>query len=1278
MANNSNTTLKAQTYKLYIHNDGVSTASPESTDTAVSRIVVYANSVTPVTHNSKQFLLSLGGVNFVRKVYQPGHIEAEVQITLPTGANDNPTMADLQEMFVRKKVDLEIADADYDDDIKVATNYYIHEICPLFERDGTKTSVYVRLSIYSMDKLMTLNKFSQAYLGKKLGAEILTSMASSFPLKAYEPIATTTTDSKTDSNKDSKTDGDKDSKTDSKTDGANNTKKSRIYYIMPNVASLQHLAYTPSGASSPVEFLQPYLVQYNESFYDFLVRTANRCGEFLFFENGMLCLGLDAKKLSGEARKISNYSRLTYQQITDAPLTIDDYTRNSLADPFNPQKKESKDDSDDDKKKNAKGKQNVEEIEKTKGFPTEAFPTNVNFVNGYNAEVAHDEYYMLLFKDQFAEEDWYTCLGGAGTNVMDIISTVLNSTSLFEALSTLAVTYTKTLIQGALSVSDTNKKGNEIITKFGGEDATSAVPFFTTDQNTWLLLNYYSDIKKNEEAQQRKMVCADMGSTFVNVRMGDKITFPNDDQQYLVVQIELQSDQAWKGSYDIYQTAGEPVSNVRKQKIYAIPMADKKWYPPYSAVKPYREAAPQTAFVVENKDPKGQGRIRIRYPWQPNVGSEKDALTKKQEETKTALEKAKEELKKDSSNSEKTNAVKTLQANLVKINYELATVEAATPWIRMTTPMATTGGGMLFRPEVGDEVLVNYENGNIERPYVVGTLYSKNVVAPDGDRIIQSPNGHTIKIEDPTDFVKFLSGMLPGLKFLQSYKLWNSDWKIDGLHELLGGITMTDAYGLYKLKLSSHERKVQLSSPFGDVKIDAFTGITISAPNGNIKIKGKNIDIQASNNVKITSGLNVKPVNDNGRWWSAGLNSKIVGSTIGSTLVNETVGQLLDFSLLRSILEVFLRPIDGTMELKSYRYLKLQAGGGVAETDSGMYNKTGANLRRKSGVDGYAVLGNFIAMVNAKVDKYVADFVTAYNNFHTAWAALKRRGLYAENAALVSTPGSEDALLTEIFGKTEVKDECQINYVFEIDALLFDLDDAIKGETITATNAFVTLKKTAEGFNDIFKHKYNPVKKAIPAVDKFEQIYSEQGKAALDDVDCVLKKLANEVINGTARIKRMFNGPGTLTVERFTLATKKMKRAATAKILEESMGKRSVFWNFTLKKANDAPAVDAAIANSAEWIKYVNGLDIYVADSIGQNFVAGLVDGLTSAMSSSLSYERDVWQPGTKGEILMSNSSEKTLRFNGTTIVSDDNLYVDQADKKKVVARIRQLMLSFA
>ena len=39
------------------------------------------------------------------------------------------------------------------------------------------------------------------------------------------------------------------------------------------------------------EHIFPYLVQYNESFYDMLARTTNRWGEFLYYENGTLNVG---------------------------------------------------------------------------------------------------------------------------------------------------------------------------------------------------------------------------------------------------------------------------------------------------------------------------------------------------------------------------------------------------------------------------------------------------------------------------------------------------------------------------------------------------------------------------------------------------------------------------------------------------------------------------------------------------------------------------------------------------------------------------------------------------------------------------------------------------------------------------------------------------------------------------------------------------------------------------------------------------------------------------
>lgn len=58
----------------------------------------------------------------------------------------------------------------------------------------------------------------------------------------------------------------------------------------------------------------------------------------------------------------------------------------------------------------------------------------------------------------------------------------------------------------------------------------------------------------------------------------------------------------------------------------------------------------------------------------------------------------------------------------------------STPWVRVAMPLATKGGGAYFMPSKGDEVLVNYDSDNIERPYVVGSVFSKNLVAPSWDQ----------------------------------------------------------------------------------------------------------------------------------------------------------------------------------------------------------------------------------------------------------------------------------------------------------------------------------------------------------------------------------------------------------------------------------------------------------------------------------------------------------------------------------------------------------------
>jgi len=41
------------------------------------------------------------------------------------------------------------------------------------------------------------------------------------------------------------------------------------------------------------------------------------------------------------------------------------------------------------------------------------------------------------------------------------------------------------------------------------------------------------------------------------------------------------------------------------------------------------------------------------------------------------------------------------------------------------------------------------------------------------------------------------------------------------------------------------------------VNLNAFQGISIEAPNGDIEIKGKNVSIEASNRLSLSSGENI-------------------------------------------------------------------------------------------------------------------------------------------------------------------------------------------------------------------------------------------------------------------------------------------------------------------------------------------------------------------------------------------------------------------------------------
>src|SRR5690606_21967753 len=49
-------------------------------------------------------------------------------------------------------------------------------------------------------------------------------------------------------------------------------------------------------------------------------------------------------------------------------------------------------------------------------------------------------------------------------------------------------------------------------------------------------------------------------------------------------------------------------------------------------------------------------------------------------------------------------------------------------WARIAVPMAGNERGTYFLPEIDDQVLVVFEHGDINRPIIIGTLWSKQQI----------------------------------------------------------------------------------------------------------------------------------------------------------------------------------------------------------------------------------------------------------------------------------------------------------------------------------------------------------------------------------------------------------------------------------------------------------------------------------------------------------------------------------------------------------------------
>jgi uncharacterized protein involved in type VI secretion and phage assembly len=174
-------------------------------------------------------------------------------------------------------------------------------------------------------------------------------------------------------------------------------------------------------------------------------------------------------------------------------------------------------------------------------------------------------------------------------------------------------------------------------------------------------------------------------------------------------------------------------------------------------------------IVTNNKDPDNLGRVRVQFPWL--------------------------------SDSEESN------------------------WARVATPMAGAGRGLYVLPEVNDEVLVAFEQGLADMPYVIGSLWNGKDAPPETNddghndvRVLKSRSGHLIRLDDKQGEEK---------------------------------IEIIDKGG---------KNKVVIDTKTNAITIEAQKDITVKAASGKLAFEAQTIEMKANGSIRIegTQGVDVK------------------------------------------------------------------------------------------------------------------------------------------------------------------------------------------------------------------------------------------------------------------------------------------------------------------------------------------------------------------------------------------------------------------------------------
>ncbi|MER5705909.1 VgrG-related protein [Micromonospora sp. NPDC002296] len=166
-----------------------------------------------------------------------------------------------------------------------------------------------------------------------------------------------------------------------------------------------------------------------------------------------------------------------------------------------------------------------------------------------------------------------------------------------------------------------------------------------------------------------------------------------------------------------------------------------------------------------------------------------------------------------------------------------------TDWVR-TVQLGGVGGGGVFCPEVNDEVLVGFEQGLLDRPYVIGGLYNGvDKPSPHDGALVDASSGRVNRRSFASrsgDRIEFLESQLPAGP---------------------RGIRLCTSRDRLTVHLDERRTAVTIHSD-GSVEIEARQqvtvkgrGITLDAGAGELTLRGRSVTVDGGTQVDIQAPL---------------------------------------------------------------------------------------------------------------------------------------------------------------------------------------------------------------------------------------------------------------------------------------------------------------------------------------------------------------------------------------------------------------------------------------